>query len=277
MKYKLESSAGFIMELNNSPRFYTTEGNFHFGKYEPDIDKKVDFGEKVLKFKKKPLKIEIITQIRGADKECKRIADALVDYFEADVRNKKVSHLCADDWKVECYVTEWEFRTSEINPNWMELELEIYCPYPFWTKSHFFSFLPTTTSSTGNKKYPNRFPYRYANGYTEYRAGNPSQVPSNFILRIYGPTVNPLVQIGGQDYQFFASIGTGEYLEMKTKDLTIYKIGELGERINYFHSRAKKTDFFKLFPVGQVKINSSGTFEYDIDILEERSEPRWTV
>ena len=56
---------------------------------------------------------------------------------------------------------------------------------------------------------------------------------------------------------------------------TVEKVAVNGERESVFNNRAKKKSIFKKVPPGRQEIVWSGTFDFDLLIYEERSEPKW--
>lgn len=130
-------------------------------------------------------------------------------------------------------------------------------------------------SSNDNKRYPGKYPYRYANGMTSNYIINPHFTDSNFQLIIYGPVVNPQVTIGSTPYLVNIVLESGEYLLIDSRSETIAKVINNGERINAFHNRQKGRKFFRKIQPGRQTISWTGKFDFDLIIFEERGEPRW--
>lgn len=130
-------------------------------------------------------------------------------------------------------------------------------------------------SSNDNKRYPGKYPYRYANGMTSNYIINPHFTDSNFQLIIYGPVVNPQVTIGSTPYLVNIVLESGEYLLIDSRSETIAKVINNGERINVFHNRQKGRKFFRKIQPGRQTISWTGKFDFDLIIFEERGEPRW--
>ncbi|MDU3181418.1 MAG: hypothetical protein E6686_08500 [Lachnospiraceae bacterium] len=67
---------------------------------------------------------------------------------------------------------------------------------PFWIKETEYHFKTASITSTGNKQYPYKYPYRYANGMKDSFVINEHIASVHFKLRIYGPCANPFVVKG---------------------------------------------------------------------------------
>lgn len=55
---------------------------------------------------------------------------------------------------------------------------------------------------------------------------------------------------------------------------TVVKVVANRERESVFHNRAKKKSIFKKVPPGRQEIIWPGTFDFDLLVYEERSEPK---
>lgn len=155
-------------------------------------------------------------------------------------------------------------------------KVKLYCPRPIWTKENPYTFHSYGVSSSDNKRYPGRYPHRYANGMNNTYIQNHHFTDANFTLVIYGPVVNPQVIIGDKSYLVNIVLEQGERLEIDSRTRTVTKISKNGEQVNAFHNREKGKKFFKKIPPGRQKVVWSGKFDWDLVIYEERSEPRWS-
>lgn len=71
------------------------------------------------------------------------------------------------------------------------------------------------------------------------------------------------------------SIGHSQTLEINSRDRTVYIVsGNIRE--NHFNDRYKNSDsMFTKLPPGELVIAWSGTFDFNLEILEGRREPAW--
>lgn len=196
---------------------------------------------------------------------------------EYDVLNKKPGKLYVGGAYLQCYVitstkTEWENDIALLDN-----ELTLVTEYPFWISENSYQFFSyEEIMSSDNKRYPGRYPYRYANGLSNAYIQNPHFADSNFLLRIYGPVANPQVTIGGTPYLVNIVLEEGERLEIDSRAETVVKIMNNGTQESAFHNRQKGRAFFQKIPPGRQSVTWPGTFDWDLVIYEERSEPKWT-
>jgi hypothetical protein len=125
--------------------------------------------------------------------------------------------------------------------------------------------------------YPYDFPYDFLSNKTVATINNEGLVSQNCRIIIYGPVVNPMVNIGDNSYFVSCSVEEGETLQIDTKNKTIQLRDINNELIsNEFSNREPRTDFFKKIPTGNSEITWDNTFEIEVIMLEERSTPKWT-
>jgi hypothetical protein len=103
---------------------------------------------------------------------------------------------------------------------------------------------------------------------------NPAVKPSDWRLTFKGPVNNPFVVIGSRNISVNAVIGAGEELVIDSANKTVMKYGP-GEAVNLFNARNKTSDFFDPLPGGDYSVLWPGTYEIELIVYEERSEPLW--
>ena len=141
-----------------------------------------------------------------------------------------------------------------------------------WIKEKEYIFKYSNITSTNNKSYPLKYPYRYANGMKIVNVQNDAIDSAHFMLRFYGPAVNPMITIAGNPYTVHAVVEAGEYIEINSLKKTVIKKMITGTEVNLFHYKGKNL-FRKILP-GQ-HVVQCGNFDFDLILFEERSEPRW--
>lgn len=227
-------------------------------------------------FEKDAAEYEITFTVRGALEDRKTFLDEMQDAFETDVLLERPGRIYFGDYYIDGFVTSSETKTSDIAVYYSQNKVKLYCPRPIWTKENPYTFYSYGASSSDNKRYPGRYPFRYANGMNNTHVQNPHFTDANFTLVIYGPVVNPQVIIGDKSYLVNIVLEQGERLEIDSRTRTVTKISKNGEQVNAFHNREKGKKFFKKIPPGRQKVVWSGKFDWDLVIYEERSEPRWS-
>lgn len=201
--------------------------------------------------------------------------DHLHEVVDIDVLKKTPGRLYVGDMYLNCYVTASEKSEWEPEAGYIDVSLTLAVEYPMWVGENPYTFHSFGISSTNNKRYPRRYPYRYANGMNSTCIINPHFANSNFELIIYGPVVNPMVTIGGVSYLVNAILEEGEYLVIDSRSRTIIKVKKNGEQENLYHNRQKGRNFFRKVAPGRQPISWTGKFNFDLIICEERGEPKW--
>lgn len=206
-----------------------------------------------------------------------RAIDNLYETFEKDVLNKSPGRLYVGNMYLECYVFSSEKSEWESDAELMDVNLTVVAENPIWVGEDNYTFHSYGISSDDNKRYPGRYPYRYANGLTSNYIVNPHYTEANFEMIIYGPVINPQVTMGTNTYLVNIVLEEGEYLQINSRDRTIVKVLRNGERANAYHYRQKGREFFQKIQPGRQMIQWTGKFNFDLTVYEERSEPKWNV
>lgn len=154
------------------------------------------------------------------------------------------------------------------------LNVSFVTDYPYWITENSYVFHSFGISSSFNKAYHGKYPFRYANGMHNTYVLNEHFYDTNFLLRIYGPIVNPQVSISGTPHLVNIVLEDGEYVEINSREKTVTKVMLNGTRVNAFHNRQKGADFFRKIPPGRQNIVWTGKFDFDLIIFEERSAPK---
>lgn len=201
--------------------------------------------------------------------------DYLHEIADIDVLKKTPGRLYVGGMYLNCYVTASEKSEWEPEAGYIDVSLTLAVEYPMWVGENPYTFHSFGISSTNNKRYPRRYPYRYANGMNSTYIINPHFANSNFKLIIYGPVVNPMVTIGGVSYLVNAILEEGEYLVIDSRSRTIIKVKKNGEQENLYHNRQKGRNFFRKVAPGRQPVSWTGKFNFDLIIYEERGEPKW--
>ena len=212
-------------------RVRATSGNFHKHAWTPETSKR-KIGETVQGFEKDAAEYEITFTVRGALEDRKTFLDEMQDAFETDVLLERPGRIYFGDYYIDGFVTSSETKTSDIAVYYSQNKVKLYCPRPIWTKENPYTFHSYGVSSSDNKRYPGRYPHRYANGMNNTYIQNHHFTDANFTLVIYGPVVNPQVIIGDKSYLVNIVLEQGERLEIDSRTRTVTKISKNGEQVN---------------------------------------------
>lgn len=272
-----ENSNGEIINLDEWPVVIEDIVDL-FGnewKYEA-TENKIRNSTKVNRFYKTSATKKINLQIfADSEEEFCETMDRLNDIADVDIISGSPGKLWYGDYYLTCYMIESQPKDYEDIFYAIDVEKTIVSFYPFWINKHTYDFHSYDTASSNNKRYLGKYPYRYANGLNSSYIINPHFTDANFQMIIYGPVINPMVTVGGTPYLVNIVLEEGEYLVIDSRDETVTKVMNNGERVNAFHNRQKGWKFFQKIPPGRQMISWTGKFEFDLIIYEERGEPRW--
>lgn len=148
--------------------------------------------------------------------------------------------------------------------------------YPFWCLDVEQQFRGNEGESSGYQWLD--YSYDYAYDYTPPSIGaylrNDHFAECDFEMRIYGPATNPSVEIGGQVYAANVTIGSNEFLIINSRDKTVTRYKQNGERVNEFNNR--HSGIFTPMPPGASFVQKGDVAQVDVVLFQERSEPKWT-
>lgn len=208
------------------------------------------------------------------EEEYHRACDELFAIVEYDILTNKRGKLFYGNQYIACNLIESKKEDWNKGIPFRILNISVVTDFPYWIAENNYTFQSYGISSSNNKRYPGRYPYRYANGLNSSYIINEHFYDANFMMVVYGPVINPQVAIGGQSYLVNIVLEAGEYLEIDSRAGTVTKVMINGTRINAFHNRRKGGGFFKKVPPGRQVISWTGKFDFDLILYEERSEPR---
>ncbi len=202
-----------------------------------------------------------------------RALDKVFEVFEKDILAGEAGKLYVNEQYLNCYITEskktdWEAGIMSVT------DLTIMTDYPYWITEQEHIFRVTDGVSTGNKRYPLRYPYRYANGLSDVSFMNNHYGNTDFRLVVFGPVTNPSVFINEHLYQVNTVIEEGEYLTVDSARGTIIITQNNGRKVNAFNYRNKESDIFYKLSQGMSRVQWSGGFGFNLTLLQERSQPK---
>lgn len=273
MSSRLEyiNSRGEVIDLRSyDTQIYT--GGFH--SYAWDYDGiEQQYGSKIERFRKSALEYSMQTAFRGP-----QAAENLNRFFEIteyDVISQTPGRLWWKDYFLECYIVSSNTMPSDEFFGAVR-ESAILAPYPFWIKEKTRRFIAGDIVPEQDLDYAHDYPYDY----TSASRGNINWdtdhfAPSEFLMRIYGPCVDPKVNINGHIYTVFDTLDASDYIEINSLKQTVIKHRSNGTKTNLFDMRGVQQSVFEPIPGGVINVNWSGDFGFDITLYEKRSEPQW--
>lgn len=246
--------------------------------YEWAIDKK---NEKIAALTRKLTKKKLpVTIICATEEEGIAARNRLYEVVEKDVLAMQPGQIILGDYYYKCYVTKSQKKNFLSSKHYMTLTLTLTSDFPYWikeTKTVFASGqVSAQATSEAGLDYPHDYPHDFFKLITNRSLENSGFVASNFRLIVYGVCTNPSVAIGGHVYQVDCTVGDGEYLTIDSAEKKIYVTGSTGDVRNVFNSRNRNSYIFEKIPPGSNVVAWDGSFGFDVIILDERSEPKWT-
>lgn len=236
------------------------------------VNGKISSFKKEIKEKTLPVLIKA-----GSEEEGLRIKNELFEIAEKDVLKKSHGKIVLGDYYLKCFIIGSKKKNYLIDKGYLEVELKIATDYQMWTKETTTAYKAGAVATTGkNKDYPHDYSYDYANGSQNKTLLNEGLADADFEITIYGACMNPMIVIGGHSYNVNTELLTGEYLKINSKEKKIYKVKYDGEVVNQFNLRNREYYIFKKISAGANNVSWSGMFGFDVTLLEERSEPKWT-
>lgn len=214
------------------------------------------------------------------DTEGKGIAarNKLMEMVEKDVLAFSPGQIILGDYLFKCYVTKSEKKNYLATKRLMEVTLTLTSDFPFWIKEKTFSFGVSSNPGiiTGEEDYPFDYPFDYLESSSSSPINNSNFVASNFRLLIYGACTSPAIIIGNHTYKVNCTVNAGEYLTIDSTTKQIFITGIDGTITNVFNLRDRDSYIFEKIPVGASTVAWGGGYGFDLILLEERSEPKWT-
>lgn len=202
------------------------------------------------------------------------IVNDLHDDYERDIRNKTPGRIVIGDYYIESYITSVNMRDANgVTTD----EIEIYCPYPFWVQEAYVTLPASQETEGGYLDFPFDFPFDFtapALGHRTVKSDFPFS--SEFKMIIYGTAVNPRITINDYQYILYATIPSGAYAVIDSRDKSIMMYNN-GQKVDLFNFRNKTLSVFEKIPAGNLDITWDSSYGVDLTIFRERSEPRKEV
>lgn len=133
------------------------------------------------------------------------------------------------------------------------------------------------TSVSSMLDYPLEYLYDYTNDTNYNSINNDGYADSDFEITIYGKCENPVISIGDWNYGVNdVELLTGEKLVINSVTKKVYKVQNNGDIVNLFNNRFRDFYAFQKIPVGVSVVGWNGAYSFDVELFEDRSEPKWT-
>lgn len=236
-------------------------------------------GARVNRFTRASTEKTIKVVARGKTRaECVEALNCLHAVCEADVGAVKPGKLWLDGQYLLCFFGI----SSEIDAwrggfHFLEKTVNVLATYPFWYTEVTQQFRAgEVDSSPCGKRYSGRYPYQYGTGYANKTLYNEHYSATPVVITIFGPCDDPQLYIGGNLYGLSgAGADEGERIVLDQVERTITRVSSTGAVTNLFDYRIKTSDPFTFIQPGNVSVQFSGEFGFDVKLMQQRSEPKW--
>ena len=265
-----------------------SQGAFHDWKWAPDTTAR-QYGVRINKMQKKALEYEAKIMFQGTANERRKALNSFHSAIDMDCFNQTPGTLRWGNSYIRSYVTESSVEPDKDRPDRTINKVKFYCPVPFWYTEQTISIAPVSdhTALDTDKAYIDtegeNFGYGYPYSYKVELAAPHMDInhyaPSDFRLIVYGPAVNPTINIAGNQYKVNYSVEDGQVLIIDSRstqpwDRRVYLVA--GQTvINVFDYRDPAGSILKKIPPGDIAIGYARTYGIELTVYKERSEPEW--
>ena len=204
--------------------------------------------------------------------------NALYETMEKDVLAKKYGTLEIGQYKLKCYVNESAKSDFLFTKKHMRVDLSIVTDRPYWIKEKTYVF-GQSGQQDGSAEFLDfdiEYAYDYTNSMETLQMVNQNFVASNFRLTIYGEALNPRISVNGHVYEVSGTVEAGQNLTIDSIEKTITLNTKNGAKVNRFNERNRDSYIFEKIPAGDLTLARSDNFRFDLTLIEERGEPKWT-
>lgn len=223
---------------------------------------------------------EILLTIQGdGEVSLEEAMDMFNEYTEPDVQNKTPGRLYCGDSYIQCYLKGAELLEWEYDAGYIDKNVKLITAYPCWITEKTVSFYKSGGEPSGDYL---DYAMDYPKDYTAKLEGighllNDHYLPCDFKMVVFGPCINPHININGHPYEVFTVLEEGEYLTISSKSGEIIRTRINGTEVNEYNNRQKypSPSIFDKISIGQNLVSWDGNFGFDITLLQEGSEPIW--
>lgn len=210
------------------------------------------------------------------ERSSRYLASLISDIFNRDVVDGIPGQLFINDYYLKCYVKKSEKERWQA-PVLTSLTLTILTDKPLWVKEITIEIPVDSAPVSTGLMYDYTYNYIYGENGLSVTFENEHFAACNFKLTAYGPFNNLEFAINGNLYRVNQSCAEGEMLVLDTSARTIVKVDTYGNAWNVFGKQDFTLDNFKQIPAGENVLSYGRTYEIDLTIYEERSEPKWST
>lgn len=227
-------------------------------------------------------------RVKGTSEENYRYnIEYLTSFFDADVSKLSPGRLYVDNYYLDCYIYASSKPSKYLEVLSTTVDFNLISPDGSWKTSNIFHYGTKSGSSDTDVSdgtyiptmldYPLEYLYDYTNTTNYNSINNDGYADSDFEITIYGKCENPVISIGDWNYGVKdVELLTYEKLIINSATKKVYKVKNNGDIINLFNNRFRDFYAFKKIPAGVSVVGWNGAYSFDVELFENRSEPKWT-
>lgn len=210
-------------------------------------------------------------------KKCIDLKNRLYEVCEKDIIAEQKGKLYIGDYYLECYV----FSSAKSNyldvATSMNLSLKVVTDGGRWMKEELHNYKHVPDEFIEGKGYEYCYEYDY-NSISD----NISKLEvddfrnCDFVLSIHSGAVNPVIYVDNHYYSVRCVVGDGDKIVINSAELAITLVKADGTQENMFRYRDKQSDVFEKISSGNHRVMWNGSFDFDLSVIHERGEPKWT-
>lgn len=248
-------------------------------------------GSRIAGFNKPVASTDVTMHVLAKDIDSRNEAiDAFNNCVEVDIYDGIAGKLWFGDWYTFGYITgaknsKWQYGIGAIKKDFTFAREEETWFHIIHKSSYTEDEEQEDEFETGIKDYElnettNLEGYDYAYDYGVDRISatdvtNPNPLGCDFIIGISGPVNNPFVRVGDTYINVNVEVPDGGTLVIDSTAKTIMLTYADGTVTNAFSARNPDYYIFRQIDSGTNAIIWDGSFRWDLQLIEERSEPRW--
>lgn len=212
----------------------------------------------------------------NSEEEGLKVKEELFRLIEKDILAKRYGKIVINGYYLKCYVKSSEKENYLYSKKYLTMTLTLITDRPFWVrnKRYLLTTLPLTQGVFLDYQYD--YPYDYSVNGQSFTITNDDYPECDFLMEIFGPAVNPSIEISGHKYSVKTTVADGEVLKIDSQAGTIIRTTVTGREENEFHARDKSSDIFKKIAHGQQTVYREGDYAVALTLYLERFEPPWT-
>ena len=213
-----------------------------------------------------------------SDEEAVKAKNRLLELAETDIEAKLPGKIRIGEYYTTGYITGSQKSNYLISKRICEIKLTLTSEDPAWYRERNYNFGSDGNSSAimGGSDYPYDYRFDYAQRITGKTISCDSVGVNPLKITIYGAVNDPAIIIGGHTYKLNGSLGSGEYVVIDGLNKTITMTTANGTKVNWFDKRGRGSYIFEPIPAGNHTVAYSGSFMFDLTVIEKRREPKWT-